>query len=60
MGNSSSSSTAYSYHIHKKFGDDYYVAWWPASGFGQYCTDQKQAIKEYKKCVKENPSDSFR
>lgn len=59
MGAKQTKGTIYSYHVQKKFGDDYWVAWWPASGFGQYCINQKQAIKEYQKCVHENPTDEF-
>jgi len=39
----------YSYHIFKKFGNDTYLAWWPLSGFDQYCTNLKIAEKQFEK-----------
>ena len=43
------STSKYSYHIYKKFGDDVYLAYWPSSGFGQYCTDLSTAEQEFDK-----------
>lgn len=39
----------YSYHIFKKFGNDTYLAWWPISGFGEYCSNIKIAEKQFEK-----------
>jgi hypothetical protein len=43
-----------SYHIYKKLGD-HYVAWWPLSGFGQYCTNLNEAKREFEEEKKKGP-----
>ena len=48
-----------SYHITKKIGNSY-VFWWPASGFGQYCTKQKYAQIELNRLIFEHPGESYR
>ena len=37
----------YCYHIYKKFGEsnDFYLAWWPITGYDGYCSDLKIAEK---------------
>lgn len=44
----------YSYHIEKNFGG-YYLAVWPYSGFGQYCTKESDALKQYEIEAKDGP-----
>jgi len=44
----SDSKLDYSYHIEQKFGRDY-IPIWPASGFGDYCTNKSEALNQYKK-----------
>lgn len=46
MGNSNS----FSYHVTM---DD--IFYWPMSSFGQYCTSESSAVKEFEKLKKENP-----
>lgn len=52
--NIGSNKPVYSYNIYKKFGDAY-VSWWPMSGFGQYCTDEKTALEQLEIEAKQGP-----
>lgn len=54
----------YSYHITKAFGEgadeSSYLFWWPISGFGQYCTNEAVGLREFDKCVQEDPEGKYK
>ena len=48
----------YSYHITKDLGGSQ-LFWWPISGFGQFCTVERDAMNAYENEIKKDPSGSF-
>ena len=57
MGNRVSSP--YSYHVSRVYGD-FDLHYWPASAFGQYCSDEKKAREAYRKIIKEDPTGGYK
>jgi hypothetical protein len=54
-----SSKGDYSYHINQRYGTDTFISIWPQCGFGEYCTSEKEALKEYDRLTKTEPDSVF-
>ena len=52
-------SPLFSYHVKKDFGNNEFLYWWPSSGFGKYCTDEKEARFMFEKISNDEPDSSL-
>jgi hypothetical protein len=47
------SENTYSFHVQKNFGGNVWLDVWPYAGFGQYCSDEDVASKQFEEETKE-------